>query len=210
MHPNPVYRKETRQRNVAFARERSFGTLVVNSEDGPLLSHIPFNLSPDGSCLEAHLVRSNPILRLLGTPQKAAIAVTGADGYISPDWYGLDDQVPTWNYVAVHLRGTLKRLPDAELHPILERLSENFETRLAPKNPWTIAKMDQEIYQRMLRQIVPIAMDIAGIDGTWKLSQNKPDAARLGAADGLAETDPAAGIGSEIDALAELMRGAGE
>ena len=208
MHPNPIFRKETGERNIAFARQRSFGVLAVSGEEGPLLSHIPFSLSEDGTYLEAHLVRSNPILRLLGKPQPAALAVSGGDAYISPDWYGVEDQVPTWNYVAVHLRGMLKRLPDEELHPVLERLSENFETRLKPKKPWTIAKMDQEIYRRMLRQIVPVAMDVASIDGTWKLSQNKTDEVRLAAADGLAGT--AAGIGSETEMLVHLMRGAGQ
>ena len=209
MHPNPVFRKQTETANIAFARQRSFGVLAVNGEEGPLLSHIPFNLSQDGNYLEAHLVRSNPILRLLDEPQPAVVAITGSDAYISPDWYGVEDQVPTWNYVAVHLRGALKRLPDDALHPILERLSENFEARLAPKKPWTITKMDQEIYSRMLRQIVPVALDVTTIDGTWKLSQNKPDEVRLAAADGLAATDSDAGIGSEVEALASLMGAAG-
>ena len=206
MHPNPVFRKETGERNIAFARKRSFGTLAVNGEAGPLLSHIPFNLSEDGSYLEAHLVRSNPILRLLDEPCPVVVAVSGSDAYVSPDWYGVADQVPTWNYVAIHLRGTLKRLPDEELHPVLECLSENFESRLSPKKPWTIAKMDQEAYQRMLRQIVPVAMDITTIDGTWKLSQNKPDEVRLAAASGLAATDAGVGIGSETEVLVSLMR----
>ncbi|MCB1385750.1 MAG: FMN-binding negative transcriptional regulator [Nitratireductor sp.] len=210
MHPNPVFRRESERRNVDFARRRCFGTLAVNASplggDAPLISHIPFQLSPDGRRLEAHLVRSNPIVRLLETPQKAVIAVTEADGYISPDWYGLDDQVPTWNYVAVHLRGTLRRLPDEDLHGILVRLSAEMERRLLPKKPWGIDKMNPDAYARLLRMIVPVALDVETIDGTWKLSQNKPETARLAAAEGLAET----GFGSEIDALAELMRGAGE
>ena len=203
MHPNPAFRQETEARNIAFARERSFGLLAVNADGGPLISHIPFVLNEAGTGLKAHLVRSNPILRLLGTPQKAAIAVTGADGYISPDWYGLDDQVPTWNYVAVHLRGTLRRLDDGELHGILDELSALFEERLAPKKPWTSAKMDQEVYGRMLRQIVPVAMDVEKIDATWKLSQNKPRDVRLAAVAGL----DTAVSGSEIAALAALMAG---
>ena len=108
------------------------------------------------------------------------------------------------------LRLFLPRLPDDALHPILERLSENFETRLTPKKPWTITKMDQEIYSRMLRQIVPVALDVTTIDATWKLSQNKPDEVRLAAAGGLAATDSDAGIGSETEILAGLMRGLDE
>ena len=203
MHPNPAFRQETEARNIAFARERSFGLLAVNADGGPLISHIPFVLNEAGTGLKAHLVRSNPILRLLGEPVPAMIVVSGPDAYLSPDWYGADDQVPTWNYVAVHLRGTLRRLDDGELHGILDELSALFEERLAPKKPWTSAKMDQEVYGRMLRQIVPVAMDVEKIDATWKLSQNKPRDVRLGAVAGL----EGAVSGSEITALAALMAG---
>ncbi|MCC0031315.1 MAG: FMN-binding negative transcriptional regulator [Brucellaceae bacterium] len=203
MHPNPAFRQESEARSVAFARERSFGILAVNADGGPLISHVPFVLDETGAALKAHLVRSNPILRLLGEPVPAVIAVSGPDAYLSPDWYGVDDQVPTWNYVAVHLRGTLRRLDDGELHGILDELSALFEQRLAPKKPWTSAKMDQEIYGRMLRQIVPVAMEVERIDATWKLSQNKPQDVRLGAIAGL----EGAVSGSEIAALAALMAG---
>ncbi|MEO0548089.1 MAG: FMN-binding negative transcriptional regulator [Pseudomonadota bacterium] len=203
MHPNPAFRQTPEDRNIAFARARSFGMLAVNGVDGaPLLSHIPFQLSEDGTYVEAHLVRSNPILGLAKAPVDAVIAVSGGDAYISPDWYGVEDQVPTWNYVAVHLRGRLKVLDQTELHGILERLSAGMEKRLDGKKPWVIDKMDQDVYTRMQRQIVPIAMDVTEINGTWKLSQNKPDEARMGAADGV----DAARMGSEIETVTRLMR----
>ena len=202
MHPNPMFRRETEQRNIDFARSRGFGTLAINAENGPLVSHIPFILSDDAKTVELHLVRSNPILRNLDEPQDAVIAVNGGDGYISPDWYEVDDQVPTWNYVAVHLRGKLSILPQDELHHVLDRLSASFEEQLLPKKPWNSAKMDQEVYTKMLRQIVPLKLDIATIDGTWKLSQNKPDDVRHRAADGLKQ----AGIGTQTDELAKLMK----
>lgn len=204
MHPNPAFRTATRARNIAFVRGRSFGVLAVNSDDGPLLSHVPLVLEEDGGSVELHLVRSNPILRLPDTPRPAVIAVQGPDGYVSPDWYGIDDQVPTWNYVAVHLRGQMTRLPRDELRRVLDRLSAQFEARLAPKPPWRAAKMTSDVLERMMRMIVPCRMQIDSIDGTWKLGQNKDDAVRLRAAEGVAT----AGIGSELAALAEFMRAA--
>jgi len=202
MHPNPVYRKTERAQNLAFACDRSFGALSINADGGPLIAHIPFQLSEDGSYLEAHLVRSNPIARALKSPHNAVMAVSGGDGYISPDWYGLDDQVPTWNYVAVHLRGVLRLLPDAELGGILERLSEAMEARLAPKPIWKMDKVSEGALSKMIRQIVPVAMDISDIDSTWKLGQNKPEEARLAAADAMAET----GFGMQQSLIAELMK----
>ena len=118
----------------------------------------------------------------------------------------MDDQVPTWNYVAVHLRGSLKRLPHDELHGVLSRLSSAMEKRLHPKKPWTSDKMDQAVYEKMQRQIVPAILDVETINGTWKFSQNKPDDVRLRAAEGVELN----GMGSETDLISELMRGVDE
>ena len=204
MHPNKTFRKTETPTNIAFARERGFGALAINADDGPLMSHIPFVLAEDGTEVELHLVRSNPILRHIAEPTKAVIAVQGAHSYISPDWYGVDDQVPTWNYVAVHLRGTLQKRPAEELRGMLDRLSMHFEEKLRPKTPWVTDKMTPDVLDKMMRMIVPCRMQVDQIDGTWKLGQNKPDAVRLGAAQAV-ETD---GLGMALAQLAALMRDA--
>ena len=201
MHPNPAFRGEPAERNVAFLRTRAFGTLAVSAEDGPLLSHVPFLLAEDAVSLDLHLVRSNPIVRALPAP--AALAVTGPDGYVSPDWYGVPDQVPTWNYVAVHVRGRLERLPQEAMRDMLDRQSAAYEGRLA-KPPWTTGKMAPEVLEKLMRAIVPCRLAVERIDGTWKLSQNKAEAARLGAAKRVGT-----GIGQELLELAQLMRYAG-
>lgn len=204
MHPNPAFHTATVRQNLDFARERGFGVLAVQADGGPLVSHVPFLLNTAGDVIELHLVRSNPIARALATPLSARIAVSGPDGYISPDWYDLPDQVPTWNYVAVHLAGTLELRPQGELRDLLDRQSALFEERLLPKTPWRTDKMDKDTLARMMRAIVPCRMSVTGVDGTWKLNQNKPDAVRLRAADHV----DAYGIGAETRILAALMRGA--
>ncbi|MFQ5624677.1 MAG: FMN-binding negative transcriptional regulator, partial [Paracoccaceae bacterium] len=186
MHPNSAFRRASEVRNLAFAAERGFGMLTLAGPDGPLAAHIPFLLR-DGR-IEAHLARSNPILRVLDTSKAALLAVSGPDAYVSPDWYRLEEQVPTWNYVAVHLRGQLERRPQAELRGHLERLSARFEADLAPKPPWLLDKLSETAFARLARMIVPVGMTVENVDGTWKLAQNKPDAARLSAADALEAT----------------------
>lgn len=204
MHPNPAFRKRDTADHIAFARDRAFGILSVNADDGPLLSHIPFLISEDGTSADLHLVRSNPIARLDDVP--AVIAISGPDSYISPDWYGLDDQVPTWNYVAVHLRGHLEGLPHDQLDDMLARQSAAYENRLLPKKPWTLKKLSEETHRRFLRMILPFRLHITSVDGTWKLNQNKPGTARHAAA-ASAET---AGLGQSLGSLAALMRDADE
>ena len=208
MHPNPAFRKTPEARNRDYARERGFGVLSLNAADsaanGPLISHVPFLLNAQGDSLDLHLVRSNPILRRLKDgAQPAVIAVSGPDGYISPDWYEVPDQVPTWNYVAVHLRGTLGVLPQTDMHEMLDRESAHFEALLPHKTPWTTDKMTPEVLESMMRQIVPFRMTVTATEGTWKLNQNKSDDVRLRAADQM----EAFGTGQEVRLLAALMRG---
>lgn len=204
MHPNPAFRQTARDANLEFARARGFGMLAVNGHDAPVLAHVPFLLSADGTTADLHLARSNPIART-GLPATAVIAVTGPDAYVSPDWYGLQDQVPTWNYVAVHLRGVLQALPPETLRDHADALSARFEAELAPKKPWLSTKMSDGTMDRMMRMILPFRLVIDTIEGTWKLNQNKPAEARLAAATALEARrgEPAA------TTLARLMRQAG-
>lgn len=203
MHPNPIYRGTARQANLEFAAGRGFGVLSINGEAGPLISHVPFIFTDKNRRIEAHLVRSNPIARALQNSDRPAIlAISGADSYISPDWYEINDQVPTWNYVAVHIRGDLKIKPDASLRGHLDRLAAHFEARLLPKPAWLTSKVNPEALAKMMRMIVPIEMEVGTVDGTWKLSQNKPEAARIAAAEQVGQH----GFGQEVAAIADLMR----
>lgn len=202
MHPNPAFHTASPAENLAFARQRGFGILSVNGPDGPLAAHIPFLLDTPGDTADLHLARSNPIARACAAgPISALIAVSGPDAYISPDWYGAPDQVPTWNYIAVHLRGTLAALPDEALQAHVEALSAEHEARLLPKKRWTTDKMSDGVLPRMMRMILPFRFTLTGIDGTWKLGQNKPAPVRAAAASALAaQSDP----GSQ--AVAALMQ----
>lgn len=201
MHTNPAFRAATTDQNLAFARARGFGILMLNGVDGPLASHIPYVLSPDGNFADLHLTRSNPIARS-DLPAPCLLAISGPDAYVSPDWYGAPDQVPTWNYVAVHLRGVLEALPPEALRPHLDCVSAHFEARLLPKKPWVADKMSEGVMDRMMRGILPFRLVLTKIDSTVKLNQNKTDEVRAAAADRLAGRTDAGSQG-----IAALMRG---
>lgn len=203
MHPNPTFRPESQSEALAIAREVGFGMLAVSVPDAaPMLSHVPFLLDARGDLAELHLVRSNPIAHNLRAPMAARLAVQGPHGYVSPDWYGIDDQVPTWNYLAIHLTGRLSPMPDNALPGLLARQSAHFEAALAPKPDWRMDKLDPGTAAKMMRMIRPFRFEISEVDSTWKLSQKKPDAARHAAADHL----EAQGGGADRALLAALMR----
>ena len=206
MHPNAHFRNTDQAEALAFAADQGFGMLMLPSV-GLHASHIPFVLSDDATALDMHLVRSNPMARTLasnGMQAPALLVVQGPHAYISPDWYTVDDQVPTWNYVAVHLTGRLVALGDDALRVSIDRLSAAFENKIAAqtgKTPWVSEKMSPDTLAGMMKAIRPFRFEIEAIDSTYKLSQNKPAIAVEGAMTGLKNSQ----VGSQLDQLIDLM-----
>jgi transcriptional regulator len=184
MHPNPAFRWEDRDAMRQLVAEIGFGALFAGTPDGPRVAHVPV-VWLDETTLGMHIARGNGIARHLDGAT-ALFSMIGPDGYVSPDWYGLgSSEVPTWNYVAVELEGTMRRMERDELIAQIDRLSAAQEARLAPKAPWTRAKMDPKKFDAMLNAIIGFRLEVTAWRGTLKLGQNKPDTARQGAADGL-------------------------
>ncbi|MEO8529935.1 MAG: FMN-binding negative transcriptional regulator, partial [Deltaproteobacteria bacterium] len=96
MHPNPVYRGVSEHQSLAFVMKRGFGILMLNGDPVPMVAHAPVLLAEDGKSLDLHLARSNAIARAVKDEAPAVFACVGPNAYVSPDWYGIDDQVPTW------------------------------------------------------------------------------------------------------------------
>jgi transcriptional regulator len=196
MHPNTAFHWSDRAAMRAFVEELPFGTLFATTPDGPRVAHLPV-VWLDESTLGLHLARGNALTRHL-EGATALFVASGPEGYVSPDWYGLDhNQVPTWNYVAVELEGPMHRMEREALTAQIDGLSEQHEARL-DKAPWTRDKMDAGVFTRMLDGIVGFSMEVRAWRGTLKLGQNKPEAARLAAADSLEA--------SGRRAIAHLMR----
>jgi transcriptional regulator len=196
MHPNPIFRWEDRASLRAFAEQMGFGTVFAATPDGPRVAHVPF-VFLDGERIGFHVARGNGIAKHLDGAE-ALLVVNGPDGYISPDWYGIDDQVPTWNYLSLELQGLVAKMDRDTLIAQADALSAQHEVRLAPKPEWTRSKMSDGLFDKMLGAIIGFELRPTAWRGTAKLGQNKAEAVRMAAADG------ADAAGNR--ALAHLMR----
>ncbi len=195
MHPSRSFRWDDREAMLAFVADRAFAHLFALTPEGPRVAHVPV-LAGDGT-LRFHLAKSNALTAHLDGATAVA-SVAGPDAYVSPDWYGSADQVPTWNYVTVEAEGRVRRLDEAGLVAILDDLSAVHEAKLA-KAPWTRAKMTPGRFEAMLPAIVGFEMTITALRGTRKLGQNK----RGGDVDGLI-----AGLDAANPEMAALVAGA--
>ena len=191
MHPDSRFAWADRDELLGFIADVSFAHIFVQSPDGPVVAHAPVVVTADGN-LQFHLARRNRAVSLLDG-LTALVSVTGPDAYISPVWYGTDDQVPTWNYVAVEATGSVRRLTDDELVAQVGALSAVHEARLLPKQPWTAAKMSPGRFEAMLPAIVGFELSVRSLSGTRKLGQNKKAAERQGAIAALGD-DPVAAL----------------
>jgi transcriptional regulator len=185
MHPNRKFQIQDRDSMAALVRELGFGILFVATAEGPRAVHVPVLL--DGERLRFHVSRANLAHPALAAGSHALFVANGPHAYISPDWYGLDDRVPTWNYVAVELEGPVRTLDPDELVRLVDDLSAEQEARLAPKTPWTRDKMSPGRFEGLLKAIAGFEMRVAEWRGTAKIDQDKPDSVRASIADALAE-----------------------
>ena len=205
MYTPPPF-KPDRAASLAFAQARGFGLICAWDGAKPIASPLPFYLSfaDDGTPRALfHVARHNPLVKLAGGASTWLLAASGADAYVSPDWYVSPDQVPTWLYQVVHLTGTVRALSDDELAEQIETLSAKFENRLLPKKPWLSSKMTAGRLDAMKKAIVGLEMTVEEIEGSFKLNQHKSDADYTSISHALASQGDA-----DASEIASLMRAA--
>ena len=182
----PSYFKETRIEALhGLIHDFPFATVVLHTDAGLVANHLPFELVGD-NLLHGHVARGNELRHADGA--EVLLIFRGPDGYISPNWYPSKHEtgreVPTWNYAVVHAHGRLRVVEDAVwLRKLLETLTDRHESGLPA--PWKVSDAPADHIEKSLHGIVGLEIAIERIEGKFKLSQNHPEANRLGVIDGL-------------------------
>lgn len=158
---------EDEKQAVEFMRAHSFGILVSTHNSQPLATHLPFFYDIERRLLFSHMAKANPQWKSLDGQMVLAI-FSGPHAYISPSWYGVAPNVPTWNYLAVHAYGKCALIEDpSELTNILSQLVLFYE----PKSSLPL-QASETFYQNMMNAIVGFSITVTEIQAAAKLSQN--------------------------------------
>lgn len=176
MYTPPAFRLDDRDAALAIMRENAFAVLVAHHDGAVEITHLPLMVAPrgDGLVIRGHVARANPIVASIEAGAAATAVFSGPHAYISPDWYASEDQVPTWNYVAVHASGRLVPVTGAEATiGTLADLSAEHEAPLAPKTPWTHGKMRDGLMARMIKGVLAFELPVERLETKAKMSQNK-------------------------------------
>ncbi|MFM2109617.1 MAG: hypothetical protein RLZZ372_541 [Pseudomonadota bacterium] len=179
-----------------FIDDHPLATLVGVHDGKPVVDHLPFmrtGLLAAGSRLVAHVAKGNATWRQVEANQHWLLVFTGATAYVSPSLYPSKQQthevVPTYNYVSIHLAGTLRcsHAPDDKLRTV-EMLTNMMEAKRA--EPWSVNDAPSAYIERMLAGIVALEFTVGEIVAKTKASQNRSLPDQRGVLQGLA-ADPA-------------------
>ncbi|GAB3723427.1 FMN-binding negative transcriptional regulator [Spirosoma lituiforme] len=159
-----------------FIRTNSFALLVSTGDNGiPVATHLPIELVPtaDGQFqLVGHLAKANPQGKLLARHTPSLAVFSGAHSYISSSWYD-HINVPTWNYLSVHVTGRTSLLTDDETLEFLRQQVDKYEAKSAC--PVSIESMTEAYVRKEMRGLIAFSMTIDSLQGAAKLSQNRDD-----------------------------------
>lgn len=160
----------------AFVRENNFALLVSTVKRRLWGTHIPLLLEQDEDgtdWLVGHAAAANPFCRHLPEGEEVMCVFQGPHAYISSSWYD-HENVPTWNYMAVHAYGVLERMSSAHVRAHLKQLVDHHE---APESdPVDIDAMDPTMIEREMKGVVGFRIRVTEWQGKAKLSQNRDDA----------------------------------
>ena len=168
------FRVSDRDALVAFVQANGFATLVTAGAEGLDVSHIPLHLvrAADGKVkLLGHVARANAHWKSLEAGRETLAIFNGPHAYISPSWYVNHPSVPTWNYATVHARGTAKLMDEEGLKRLIDTLSAHYES--GREKPWRMADLPADYVAMMVRAIVGFEIEVASLEGKFKLSQNR-------------------------------------
>jgi transcriptional regulator len=169
-----VYKNENQEDIHAFLSANSFGILINQTEGKLTATHIPLELDTNlegNLILQGHLLRENPQWKAFSERDEILAIFSGPHSYISSSWYD-HENVPTWNYIAVHVYGKIKIIEGEAVIASLKKLVDKYE--VASKNPVKVEELSQKTMMQS-RGIVAFEIEITEIQATKKLSQNRDD-----------------------------------
>ncbi|TVO33079.1 FMN-binding negative transcriptional regulator [Vibrio algivorus] len=193
MHNIKIHQQNDKEELKQVIRSYPFATLVMNTQAGLEVDHLPVILNHVNGIdvLQGHIAKANSLWKAFENDQSVTVIFHGPNCYISPNYYPTKKEngraVPTWNYVVVHVKGTIKAIHDSEWKlNLLGNLTTQHEAEQS--EPWSMADAPTQYIEKMLPAIVGVEITIESISGKWKVSQDKPAVNQQGVIDNLSKS----------------------
>ncbi|PKA83451.1 PaiB family negative transcriptional regulator [Ulvibacter sp. MAR_2010_11] len=169
MYPPPYHQTDDIQKMITVIQHYPFGMLVSVLNGKPLVTHIPIIYNETSGKLVAHIDKFNPQVETLKDGAEVTVVFKGPDAYISPSVYATA-QLPTWNYIIVHITGTITLINDPEAAK--ETMIAMTEFLERPDHKFILEKENIKM-QHFVNYIQAFDITITNWEGKFKLSQDK-------------------------------------
>lgn len=166
------YKNENISEVKEFLKQNSFGILINTVDGKPWGTHIPLELDVDDggkNILMGHIAKANPQWKDFENNPEVLCIFNGPHSYVSSSWYQ-EEEVPTWNYVAVHVYGKLKIIEGDILMDHLKKLVDKYESD--SKDPIRVENLSKNT-MKQIRGVVGFQIEIDEIQAAYKLSQTR-------------------------------------
>lgn len=168
---------EDRAALLAYMRAYSFATLTTAGSAGLTATHLPFVVDEEDGrvTLLAHMAKANPQWRDFAAGSDAMVIFMQPHAYVSPRLYDSRQNVPTWNYVAVHAYGRPALIEErAAKLDLQKKLIRQYDAGYLEQ----MAELPESYLDAKLAAIVSFSLEVTRIDARYKLSQDKNPAER--------------------------------
>ncbi|MBT2682256.1 FMN-binding negative transcriptional regulator [Bacillus sp. ISL-37] len=165
------FKIEDEEQIYEFIEKYSFATLYSTHKGEPYATHLPLILKKEEKALYGHFARPNGQWKDIEN-QSVLVVFQGPHCYISPSWYEINDAVPTWNYVSIHLYGKVEIIEDEKV--IFDSLNDMVKKYEKPDSPYNLNNVDSKYIEGLSKGIVAFKITINKIEAKAKLSQNHP------------------------------------
>lgn len=175
IHPPKYYKNENLDSVREFINKNGFAILISQVDGKPWATHIPLLLDKDVNdkdILIGHISRANSQWKDFDANEEMLVVFSGPNAYVSASWYD-HENVPTWNYIAVHVYGRIHIIEGEFLIQQLSKLVDKYESDM--QRPVKVDKMSKEFVESQIKGIVGFEIEITDIQAVMKLSQNRDD-----------------------------------
>lgn len=166
-YPPPHHQDDHREHMIEVINTYPLAMLVSVKDNVPMISHLPLIYS-EGKLI-GHLDKYNPQAELLKDNNAVTIIFSGPQCYISPSIYSTT-QLPTWNYIRVHIKGKVKEIKNEET--IKQSMVEMTRFLEAPEHKYAL-ELDHPRMTQFINYVSGFEIDITHWEGKFKLSQDK-------------------------------------
>ena len=167
-YPPKHHQDNDKNHMIEVIKAYPLATIISVKDKEPFITHLPLIYNENGKLI-GHIDKYNPHTELLNNNAEITVIFSGPQSYISPSIFETS-QLPTWNYIKVHLQGTVNAIESKNaLKQSLISMTEFLE---APKHKYTL-KDDNPSMEMYLDYIKMFEINILNWEGKFKLSQNK-------------------------------------